>query len=158
MPRLFCDMDGVLADFDRGYAIVMGREITPRDYHKDWSQDDWEALHKAAPTFFRDLPLMPDASELWTYISPHSPTILTGVPKELNGTDVQKKAWSAAHFGPTQPIICCRSKEKALHCRPGDIIIDDWGKYRHLWERAGGIWILHTSAKDSIEQLKELGL
>ena len=34
--------------------------------------------------------------------------------------------------------------------QPGDILIDDWPKYKHLWEEAGGIFILHTSAAQSI--------
>jgi hypothetical protein len=158
--RLFCDMDGVLADFDRGYEIVMGRPITERDYHKEWSQEDWDLLHRTAPTFFRDLPPMPDMFELWEYIRRHDPTILTGVPRELTSsvTSNQKTDWSARMFGPQQPIICCRSKEKFHHCRPGDVLIDDWPKYKHLWEGAGGIWVTHTSASATIARLKELGL
>lgn len=160
MPRLWCDMDGVLADFDRGYGLVVGREITKRDYHSAWTQADWDALYAAAPTFFRDLPPMPDAHVLWAYIKRHGPTILTGIPKELHTSANQKVEWAARQpfLGPAVPITCCRSAEKFHHCRPGDVIIDDWGKYQHLWEQAGGIWIMHTSAEDSIRQLKDLGL
>ena len=39
---------------------------------------------------------------------------------------------------------------------PGDILIDDWEKHKDAWVNAGGIWITHTSAKDTIEQLHNL--
>lgn len=159
--QIWCDMDGVLADFDEGYSVVMGRPIEKRDYHKDWTQADWDALHKASPTFFRDLPPMPDAERLWNYIKPHYPRILTGVPKELNAAAPnQKREWAARtpFIGPLATVVCCRSREKFHHCKPGDILIDDWEKYRALWEQAGGIWVTHTSASATIAQLQELGV
>jgi hypothetical protein len=42
--------------------------------------------------------------------------------------------------------------------RPGDILIDDFDKYRDLWIKAGGIFIHHTSAVASIHALRELGI
>lgn len=162
MSRVFCDMDGVLADFDAGYAQVMGRPITKRDYQKSWAQEDWDALHKAAPEFFAELPPMPDAHVLWAYIAPHCPTILTGIPRELNAArpDLQKKLWAARQpfLGPQVPIIPCQSKDKSRHAKPGDILIDDWEKYRHVWEAMGGVWVTHTDAESTIEKLKDLGL
>jgi 5'(3')-deoxyribonucleotidase len=158
--HLFCDMDGVLADFDRGYEIVLGRPIAKRDYHKDWTQEDWDLLHRTSPTFFRDLPPMPDAEELWSYIKRYNPRILTGVPKEVGVSGNQKIEWASRQpfIGPSTEVVCCRSREKYLHCRPGDVIIDDWPKYQNHWQAAGGIWVTHTSASATIARLKELGL
>jgi hypothetical protein len=45
-----------------------------------------------------------------------------------------------------------------LQCRPGDILIDDWTKYQHLWLAAGGRWITHTSAENSVQQLLAMGI
>jgi hypothetical protein len=42
--------------------------------------------------------------------------------------------------------------------KAGDILIDDFLKYRHLWEEAGGIFIRHISAKGSLEKLAFLGI
>jgi uncharacterized protein YfaT (DUF1175 family) len=42
--------------------------------------------------------------------------------------------------------------------KPGDILIDDFDKYRHLWIEAGGIFIHHTSAAASIRALRELSI
>jgi hypothetical protein len=40
---------------------------------------------------------------------------------------------------------------------PGDILVDDYLKYRHLWEEAGGVFIHHTSASNTLRQLAALG-
>ena len=74
--RLFLDMDGVLADFDTGYAERFG---TPASKWLD--NVDWERV-KATPNFFRDLPPMPDFYDLWSGVRFLSPTVLTGVPVE----------------------------------------------------------------------------
>ena len=38
----------------------------------------------------------------------------------------------------------------------GNVLIDDRPKNIEAWEAAGGIGIIHTSAKETIEKLKEL--
>jgi hypothetical protein len=53
-------------------------------------------------------------------------------------------------------MICCSSPEKKNYMKPGDILVDDWPRYRDLWENAGGVFILHTSAVDSIERVKAI--
>lgn len=53
----------------------------------------------------------------------------------------------------------CLSKQKCLHMmNPGDVLVDDYLRYRELWEKAGGIFIHHVSVKESIRQLAALGL
>jgi hypothetical protein len=32
-----------------------------------------------------------------------------------------------------------RAAEKCLYAQRGDILIDDWEKYRHVWEASGGV-------------------
>ena len=85
--------------------------------------------------------------------------MLTGVPriKEAVG---DKHAWGATNLNPSpQRIITCKSKEKYKHMiAPGDILIDDWEKHKDAWVGAGGHWITHTSAKNTIEQLQQLVL
>jgi hypothetical protein len=39
---------------------------------------------------------------------------------------------------------------------PGDVLVDDREKHRDLWDNAGGVFIHHTSAEDSILQLAEI--
>ena len=61
------------------------------------------------------------------------------------------------HIG-TVPVWCCRSSEKYKAAEPGDILIDDWDKYKHLWTGAGGLWITHRSADETIQELAALGV
>ena len=48
--------------------------------------------------------------------------------------------------------------DKHEYAAPNHILIDDRDKAILPWREAGGIGILHTSANDTIAQLKELGL
>jgi hypothetical protein len=40
--------------------------------------------------------------------------------------------------------------------KAGDVIVDDFLKYRHLWEAKGGHWIHHVSAEQSVKELRAL--
>jgi len=46
---------------------------------------------------------------------------------------------------------------KHEHLHPGDVLVDDRDKHRHLWENAGGVFVHHSSARASIAELKALG-
>jgi hypothetical protein len=48
------------------------------------------------------------------------------------------------------------ARQKHLHMDPGDVLVDDRENHRHLWENAGGVFIHHKSAVDSIRQLAEI--
>ena len=67
-----------------------------------------------------------------------------------------KRAWVRRYLGDHVEVRCCRAREKCLHAAPGDILIDDWTKYRHLWINAGGRRITHVIAVDTGRQLTEL--
>lgn len=147
--RLFCDMDGVAADFDTGYRAIFGKA---RERHSGW--DDIRSV----PNFYRHLPEMSDWQALWAVIRPHDPIFLTGTPMSVNMAGNDKIEWIYEHASPGVGVICCKSKEKRRYCRPGDILIDDTPEYRKLWEEVGGIWVPHVSARHTIEQLRELGI
>ena len=36
---------------------------------------------------------------------------------------------------------------------PGDVLVDDRENHRHLWDSAGGIFIHHKNAEDSVRRL-----
>lgn len=149
-PQLFVDMDGVLADFDTGYEMAFGIRPSKANDSVDWS------LVRRTDGFYRDLPPMPDFHELWDGIAHLKPIILTGVPSSVAEAADNKRAWVDKMLGRGQPMIACLSKEKSLHIRnPGDILIDDWEKYRSLWIERGGHWITHVSAAASVASLVE---
>lgn len=153
MPEVtvFVDMDGVLADFDQGYEDRFGVRACKEADNVDWK------LVRRTDGFYRDLPPMPDFDALWAGVSVFNPIILTGVPASVAEAADNKRAWVDRVIGPDQPMIACKSKDKSLHIRnPGDILIDDWEKYRDVWLSRGGQWITHTSAESSLAQLNSL--
>lgn len=153
LPRLYLDCDGVLADFDAGATAVLG--MSPADYERRHGLGRfWTALARA-PAFFDGLPLMPDAMELYEAVRHRDPVILTGTPRGAWAAP-QKRAWAARHF-PGVTIITTRAALKCEHCHPGDILVDDRDRYRHLWEAQGGVFVHHRDAATSIQDLERLG-
>lgn len=150
--QLFCDLDGVLADFDAHHESVFGTRSC-----KVADNVDWKAI-RAIPSFYADIPPMIDMPILWAAIKPMKPIILTGVPATVEEAPSNKRTWVEKHLGKNVEVICCRSSEKCHQAKVGDVLIDDWNKYKHLWVERGGRWITHTSAHDTIHQLVELDL
>lgn len=152
--QVFVDMDGVLADFDAHHETVFGFRPCRMADNVDW------AAVSAVDGFYSAIPPMADMSELWGYVSglTPKPIVLTGIPRTVTIAADNKRAWVVKHLGPLVEVRCCPSKEKSLHASPGDVLIDDWEKYRALWEGRGGVWITHTSARRTIELLKEIGV
>lgn len=152
--QLYIDMDGVLADFDRHHETVFGVRSD-----KLLDNVDWKAV-RAVKGFYADIPPMADMPELWGFVSrlTPKPIVLTGVPLSVEEAPANKRGWVKHHLGENVEVRCCRSSEKSLHAAPGDILIDDWEKYRDLWIAKGGRWITHRSANDTISQLLELGV
>ena len=143
-------MDGTIVDFNKGVIALTGKH--PDDIPDKYM---WPAVMKAK-TFFRDLDWLPDGKELWNYILPHNPAIITGQPSSFIARD-HKKEWCARELGNHIDVTVCKSKEKYLYGNPEDILIDDRQDVGDLWINMGGIHIYHTSAKNSIIELKNLG-
>ncbi len=148
--KLFLDLDGVLADFDRGV-----REVTGRRPEELPLKTMWASLSRA-PRFFETLEFMHDAEALWRFCAPHHPTILTGLPLGSWAPD-QKRRWVARMLGAHVPIITCMSRDKPRWSAPGHVLVDDRASAREGWERKGGVFVHHTSAETSIAELRRLG-
>jgi hypothetical protein len=149
--KLFLDLDGVLADFDRGV-----REITGKRPEELPLKTMWAALARA-PAFFETLSFMEDAEVLWRFCAPHKPTILTGLPHGAWAPE-QKRRWVARMLGAYVPIITCMSRGKPRWSSPGHVLVDDRASARHGWSVKGGIFIHHVSAESSIAALNALGI
>ncbi len=150
-PVLFVDMDGVLADFDSHYETAFG-------FRADKTPDnvDWDRV-RAMKDFYLNIPPMADLPKLWSHIEKYSPIVLTGVPKSVEEVPDNKRAWVCKHLGASVEVRCFLSREKCERAAPGDILIDDWEKYKHLWLAKGGRWITHMGADETIVELSALG-
>jgi 5'(3')-deoxyribonucleotidase len=152
--KVFIDMDGVLSDFDKPI-------IEQFDTKKEWA-NRWELLPE---DFFFSLPKMPDADELINHISGQFVWhVLTAIPNDSGFPEcrVQKMQWIFKHYKifPVR-IHCVFQREKLYYAveenLSPNILIDDSERNVADWKSKGGIAILHTSARDSIRELQQLG-
>ena len=149
--KIFCDMDGTIVDFNKGIINLTGR-------HPDDIEDKymWPAVMKKKD-FFHTLDWLPDGKNLWNYIKKYDPSILTGRPSSFDAQE-GKRFWCSTKLGNHIEVIICLSKEKHLYCTPGAVLIDNRVDIGERWIAAGGRFILHNNANESIMYLKELGL
>ncbi len=160
LDKVWCDLDGVLFDFDKGYETQTDISISiARNMPKDIFWGNIQHI----PHFFYDLPLMEDAEELWSEILFLNPSILTAIPRISTYANAgpDKIRSVAKHFGENIEVVLVQSaSNKVKHYRPGtrDVLIDDRPDTILSWQKVGGIGIYHTSAFDSICQLREHGI
>ena len=160
VKRIFVDMDGVLADFLKGVESpeYIGHPLTnDAKGHTEYDDRKEELTNKR---LFANLPPMVDMYDLLAYIR-HCETpweILTAagaVNRELVVYD--KNEWIKRYVDPTIPVTCTfTGTQKAAYAFEGNVLIDDREKNIKAWEDAGGIGILHTSARETINALKSL--
>lgn len=153
-PRIFVDLDGVMADFDQGYLDRFGHK--PEDAEDD---DAMWANVRSVDRFFANLPQCHAAIFAWNLIQPLSPIILTACPEhDYQHIADQKHEWVRKNI-PGNPLVIpiVRGKNKArLVQAPGDILIDDFEKNCLPWQAAGGIPIFHTQWNRTIPTLHSL--
>ena len=151
--QIYCDMDGVLTDFELGYE-----KLTGIDLKGEFQKGDgfWDPISKAGVGFWAGLQWMPGGKELWAYLKPFNP-ILLSAPSREQSSRIGKAVW-VKHKIPGTKLILRYAKQKQQLATPNSILIDDRQVNIDQWEAAGGIGILHTSTANTIEQLKQLGL
>jgi len=156
--QLYLDIDGVFGDLDGFYEQLFGVRPNQDTYEPP---DLWTNIRNHG-FFFRDMPLMPNAFQLWitikTQIHP-DPIFLTGIPKPNTGITnaaEQKAIWVARNFGVDQQVICCLSEDKHCHGKLGDVLLDDRTKYAGHWIHMGGLFVRHRSVESSIVNLKHI--
>jgi 5'(3')-deoxyribonucleotidase len=151
--KVFCDMDGILTDFNRGYKELTGIDISGT-FHDN--PEFWEPIEKKGYDFWINLHWTKDGKKLWDYIKKYNPEVLSS-PSKQNDSRVGKHDWIEKEL-PGVHLILRSAGNKKEFAKPDSILIDDMEKNVESWKKAGGIGILHKSADDTIEQLKKLSL
>ena len=159
MTTIYLDMDGVVADFDEYAARTLGIPPSQGIYPN-------EVWYKLATNsrLYRDLVKTPYADKLVFQCSViakqqgYKLKFLTAVPK---GNDVpwafyDKVIWAQKYFPGIPVMFGPFSKDKYIHCQPGDILIDDRTSNIEEWRVAGGLGILHRDFDDTLAQLSKL--
>jgi hypothetical protein len=152
---IYCDMDGVLCDFDERFKFFSG--LSPTEYKSKYGTNEfWDVINKAGIGFWTGMKWMPDGKQLWNYISPYNPTLLSA-PSSQSESRLGKKLWVEKHL-PEIKLILSKASDKKNYSKPFHILIDDRDSNIEDWRNKGGIGILHTSTFDTIKKLKKLGI
>lgn len=87
--KIYCDLDGVLVDFETKAMAIMGLKEFPdanRPKDEEFDKKLWDTVRaelEAGRTFWEEMNELPDARMLWNYIVPHHPEILTSTGKDF---------------------------------------------------------------------------
>ena len=154
--KIFSDMDGVLTDFDESFKKASDG-IAPRDYEKKFGKDKfWELIDGGGVGYWVGMPYMPDGETYWNYIKDYDVELLSS-PSRSSTSRLGKRLWVRNNM-PGVKLTLAQAYLKKNYAAPNHILIDDRESNIDQWRAAGGIGILHTSASDTIRQLKKLGL
>lgn len=157
--KLYVDSDGVVADFEYALLDHYGLEVRriPKDSYWD-AINDYDAK---GGEWFNDLPLMPDAMQLWDAIKHLNPTFLTATGRAEETAATQKRVYLMRKFGVTDDRIITvrKSEHKAQFASPNAVLIDDnFERSIKSWEEAGGIGVHHLGTHMTLLHLKNLGI
>jgi len=153
---IYCDMDGVLCDFERQWARVAGVPFT--QFAKMSLYDRWEPVRKHG-SFWETIPWKGDGRALWSYIRKHDVRILSAYSSSDSNCLPGKRKWlnKNVSINAAKVHIVTRS-QKQIYSKKNTILIDDYSKNIREFERRDGKGIRHRTASQTISELKKLGL
>ena len=154
---LYCDMDGVLTDFDKQLEIYTGIPDGRKYEKKEGTEAFWGQVGKGGLKYWSEMPWMKDGKKLWDYINGKNVKILSAPARTIPESPVGKHMWVKKNLGNVE-LILRRARDKQEFSRANAILIDDFDKNINEWKSKGGIGILHKSASATIKKLKELGI
>lgn len=138
---IYCDQDGILADFDAHYLQLFGSQPPAQD--GDDEALKWANIRQKGD-FFLHMPLTSFGRRLWGLISKYDAHVLTAVPKSVTIGAAHKMLWCKRELDakPHQVILCPNRSHKLLYCTAGDILIEDRSDTLDMWRVLGGIGVL----------------
>jgi len=183
LPQIYCDMDGVLVDFEQGVVNQINKDLQMIRQMEDIK--NLVKIQKALSSLGRDevvlddmrgksatskpvrdymygrvgndadfwarLPWMPNGKELWDFIAPYEPFILTSPMQK--GSEIGKAFWIDENLRPLpDKVFMSREKYNWALDENGEpsILIDDWSENTVPWAKKGGIAIQHVNANTSV--------
>ncbi|MCI4436114.1 MAG: hypothetical protein JHC33_04805 [Ignisphaera sp.] len=154
IKKIYIDMDGVLADFDKWkeeHAKTHPKILTDKsEFWREAAKVDHLYLH---------LDPMPEASMLLEYL--HSLdiplAILTALPKRTSIPDAEKdkRVWNRKFAGNLEFNVGPYSTQKQRFSGEGLVLIDDKMQNITEWKQRGGIGIFYTGFDSCKSQLEE---
>ena len=165
IKKIYFDMDGVLADFDRGIQELCHLQKIDQSNVTTAQDDEMWVEIKKINHFYDKLPIMPGALEMFNKVYSRYGErceILTGIPKEKRGilmAGEDKIAWIHRLFSEKIKVNIVYKEQKKNCCTgPDCVLVDDLEANIESWTEYGGTGILHSSSEDTIEKLRKLGI
>ena len=174
--RIFCDLDGVLVDFDRGFKELPENteRLAPKEYEKKHGKNSiWPIIDKLGESFWENLDWMKDGRELWDYLKQYDPIMLSA-PSRHPGCLTGKTKWVHRNLGidqepvlkptdftkDTRLVLAQHKHEYVEPCKrildKQPILIDDFSKKLEKWSSAGGTGVLHNDATDTFRVVEDI--
>ena len=165
VKKIYFDLDGVFADFDRAIAEILNLPVIGQAKSTPAEHDRLFAAIKQTEHYYDRLELMPNSLELFQTVYKQYGDcceILSGIPKPHRGITTAREdkiAWVRRNLSQDIKINLVYRQEKKLFCTGCDcILIDDYITNIKEWRKHGGTAILHTDAKTTLKELKKLGI
>ena len=161
--HIYCDMDGVISDFDKLFHDISGGEFDiGHDYEKKYGKNKfWSIINDYGIEFWTQMPWMPEGKTLWKYIISVDPYAeILSAPSRSPGTTSRegKPIWVKRELGPHVKLNLVLAKDKHTLASPNHILIDDMEENIEKWNNAGGIGIVFKSTGQVIAELQALGM
>ena len=154
MMKVYCDMDGVLVDFEKQFKKISS--FYPDAFIKKNGYDKfWEVIDGGGLGFWVGMDWMGDGKELFNYIKENYEVELLSSPSRSGSSRLGKRLWVKNHnLGVKLNLEYSYNKQK--YAAPNHILIDDREDIIKGWKSKGGVGILHSSTANTISILKEL--
>lgn len=149
--KIYVDLDGVLVDFDKSFEEHFGKS-PDKTFRELGDSYTWSLISKI-DHFWLNMEPMPDAYQLWDFVKPYHPIILTKPARSIKQCKEDKLDWVDKYLGDVEVIF---ASDKSEYATPDSILIDDKEKNISAFEDAGGKAIHHISADSTIRELKKM--
>jgi hypothetical protein len=157
--KIYCDLDGVLTDFDGQFKHYSGG-ISPDEFDKTRTPAEfWAVVGKGGEAFWISMRWMSEGKTLWNYIKNKNVSILSA-PSRADSSKTGKRKWVDKNLSPKPNVILVNADSKRKYADANSILIDDKPENIQQWESAGGIAIHCKNGKVGpvIKKLQSMGI
>lgn len=171
---VYLDMDGVLTNFNGDFQSIPSNteNLTFEEYdEKHGKYSAWGVIDQEGLEWWSEMSWMDDGKELWNYMLQYDPTILSAPSRHPNSAkgkviwvnrelklDIETATRSPKpnKWHVDSKMILCAQKYLFSKRYPNSILIDDTKKKITDWRNNGGIGILHTDTKSTLEEFERI--